>query len=55
MTMSSHAASLAQKHAQLDQKIDLEAQRPMPDDLLLQTWKKEKLRIKQEMESLTKH
>lgn len=55
MTMSSHAASLAHKHAELDQKISLEAQRPMPDDLLLQTWKKEKLRLKQEMESFTHH
>lgn len=55
MTMSSHAASLAHKHAQLDQKISLESQRPMPDDLLLQTWKKEKLRLKQEIDSYTQH
>lgn len=55
MTQSSHAASLAQKHAKLDEMITLERQRPLPDDLQLQEWKKEKLRLKQELESLTRH
>jgi len=55
MTMSSHAVSLVQRHAQLDEKIDRENQRPLPDDFLLQTWKKEKLRLKQEIASLSTH
>ena len=55
MTLSSHAASLVEKHAQLDEKIVVESQRPMPDDVLLRTWKKEKLRIKQEINHLTQH
>ncbi|MEM6682105.1 MAG: DUF465 domain-containing protein [Pseudomonadota bacterium] len=55
MTVSSHAESLQQKHAELDFKIDRENQRPLPNDLLLQTWKKQKLRLKQEIDILARH
>jgi hypothetical protein len=44
-----HVASLTTKHAQLDQKIRQEAGRPHPDQSRLNRWKKEKLRIKEEL------
>lgn len=55
MTQSSHALSLEKKHAKLEEKITLEHQRPMPDDLQIKLWKKEKLRIKQAISGLTQH
>lgn len=55
MTQSSHAVSLAQKHAKLDEQITLESQRPLPDDVQLKLWKKQKLRLKQELAALTRH
>lgn len=44
-----HVASLITKHAQLDQKIRQETGRPQPDQSRLNRWKKEKLRIKEEL------
>ena len=45
----SHIAALETKHAQLDQKIRQEAQRPRPDQGVLNQLKKRKLRIKEEI------
>ena len=49
-----HLASLKAKHAELDDKIDEENARPMPDSLKIQEYKKQKLAIKQEIEELEK-
>lgn len=46
---STHLASLSAKHAQLDQRIASETQRPMPDSMLIARLKREKLRLKEEM------
>lgn len=45
----SHMAALETKHAELDKLIELETQRPKPDDYRLASLKKRKLRIKEEM------
>ena len=44
--------ALREKHAQLESKIDEENQRPHPDDMRLAQLKREKLRIKEEMEGI---
>ena len=44
--------ALQEKHAQLETKIDEENQRPHPDDMRLAQLKREKLRIKEEMEGI---
>lgn len=50
-----HVEALASKHAALQAQIDREEQRPNPDDILLHKLKKEKLRLKDEIEGLTVH
>ncbi len=49
MTMQDYAESLRDKHALLEQQIDAEMHRPLPDHLLLSRLKREKLKIKDEM------
>ena len=51
----SHAAALQAKHADLEARIAEENQRPMPDATNLARLKKEKLKIKEEMEGLNGH
>ena len=46
---SSHINALETKHAGLEAKIRDELNRPMPDESLLQSLKKRKLRIKEEL------
>lgn len=49
---NAHLASLSAKHAQLESQISQEVQRPMPDTMLLAQLKKQKLRVKEEMEQI---
>ena len=49
---ASHVSALELKHAGIEEKIEEELSRPMPDDAVLQTLKKQKLKIKEELESL---
>lgn len=49
MTMQDYVESLRDKHAFLEQQIDVEMHRPLPDQLLLSRLKREKLKIKDEM------
>ncbi len=44
-----HADALANKHAALEAKIDIEERRPHPGDVLLARLKKEKLEIKDDL------
>jgi len=46
---SAHLSALEAKHAQLDQRIARESQRPLPDAFALAELKKQKLRVKEEM------
>ena len=47
--MASHHETLRQRHAQLESEIETETNRPAPDELLIQTLKKKKLLLKEEM------
>ena len=46
---NSHIAALQAKHAGLEAQLRDELSRPAPDDGILQTIKKQKLRIKEEL------
>ena len=52
MTTDAHIQQLQDKHARLQQKIEEEEQRPVPDSLLISQMKREKLRIKDEIVGL---
>ena len=49
---NAHFSALAGKHADLDARINQENQRPQPDVTILSRLKKEKLRLKEEMDRL---
>jgi hypothetical protein len=51
--MDDHVDSLRNKHARLEQMIDDEQHRPLPDQGTVSRLKKEKLRIKEEIERLS--
>jgi len=53
MQQTSHYSALEAKHAVLDRQIADESHRPMPDAAALAAMKKQKLRIKEEMVTLT--
>lgn len=44
-----HLSALSAKHLRIDEKIEAETRRPLPDQSLLATLKKQKLRLKEEM------
>lgn len=44
-----HLSALSAKHSLIDQKIAAEIRRPLPDQSLLATLKKQKLRLKEEI------
>jgi len=48
----SHVSALQLKHAGIEQKIHEEMSRPLPDGSVIQSLKKQKLRIKEELEQL---
>ena len=52
MSVQEHVESLRNKHAHLEHLIDEELQRPMPDQASVGRMKREKLRIKEEIERL---
>lgn len=47
--VSSHVSALENKHAGIEAKLREEMSRPVPDTATVQTLKKEKLRIKEEL------
>lgn len=52
MSLHEHVDSLRAKHARLEQRIDEEQHRPLPDSTMLIKLKREKLRLKEEIERL---
>ena len=52
MTMQDYVESLHTKHASLEQQIDDEMHRPLPDQATLSRLKREKLKIKDEIARL---
>ena len=49
MTVQDHILSLKAKHAELEQAIESEYSRPLPDEVFLHDLKRQKLRIKDEI------
>lgn len=49
---TAHQTALETRHATLDRRINAEAQRPVPDALILADLKKQKLRLKEEIQGL---
>ncbi|MBL4895082.1 MAG: DUF465 domain-containing protein [Emcibacter sp.] len=50
MHLESHIATLSEKHQKIDQVILKEEHRPSPDSVILHELKKEKLKLKDEMQ-----
>lgn len=53
MTIQTHLDHLNEKHAELENKINEESHRPAPDSLRIMDLKREKLKIKEEIERFT--
>lgn len=52
MALDAHVAELTDKHRALEQKIENELARPSVDSIVISQLKREKLRIKDELERL---
>lgn len=52
MTVEDRVESLRAKHARLEAQIDEETHRPLPDTILVTQLKREKLKIKEEIERI---
>jgi hypothetical protein len=52
MTVASHIAELKKKHDNLSQMVEAAQRAPAVDDLQIAEWKKQKLRIKEEISRL---
>ncbi|MDE2516071.1 MAG: YdcH family protein [Rhodospirillales bacterium] len=52
MSLQTHILALRERHASLEIRIAEEDQRPRPDNEALSRLKREKLRLKEEMERL---
>jgi hypothetical protein len=49
MSLSTHVEALCKKHATIDEIIEQEEHRPIPDSIRLMQLKRQKLRIKEEL------
>jgi hypothetical protein len=52
MALDAHLVELSEKHRSLDRKIEEELTRPSADVLKIAEWKRQKLRLKDEIERL---
>lgn len=50
MSVDSHVEALSQKHHRIEETIDKEIQRPHPDEIRIMSLKREKLRLKEEIQ-----
>ncbi len=55
MSLSSHIAELRRKHEHLSEKVEAAQRSPGIDDLQIADLKKQKLRLKEEIERLSHH
>ena len=53
MSLTSHLSELRKKHESLSDKIEVEQRSPGSDDLTVANLKKEKLRLKEEIEKIS--
>ena len=49
MIIDEHTASLRARHVELEEALNIETHRPLPDQVAIQDIKKQKLRIKDEL------
>jgi len=54
MAVTEHVDALRAKHAELEHLIEEEEHRPHPDDLILAELKRQKLRIKDQIATLSR-
>lgn len=54
MSVTEHVEALRAKHAELEHLIDEEEHRPHPDDLMITELKRQKLRIKDQIATLSR-
>ncbi len=54
MALEAHLAELTEKHRKVDDALHRELQHPSADDLTLTDLKKQKLRLKEEIERLSR-
>ena len=52
MTVAAHLAELTERHRLLEKKIQEEMTRPAADGIQISRWKREKLKLKDEMARL---
>lgn len=52
MALDAHLVELSERHRALDRKIEEEQGRPTADTLKIAEWKRQKLRLKDELERL---
>ncbi len=52
MALEAHLSELSEKHRALDRKIEEELARPTTDDLMIAELKRQKLRLRDEIERL---
>lgn len=55
MSLQDRVVSLKEKHASLDQAIRAESKRRYPDNTAIKDLKRQKLRVKDELESIQAH
>ncbi|HLZ66730.1 MAG TPA: YdcH family protein [Aliidongia sp.] len=55
MAVEDHIRALRDKHATIDKAILKEESRSLPDDTKVTEWKREKLRIKDQIADLSRH
>lgn len=53
--MNPHRDALTNRHAQIENRIAAESQRPVPDTVLITELKREKLRLKDAIAGHTRH
>lgn len=53
MSLATHISTLEDKHYRLENMIEDESARPMPDFTVIQTLKKQKLLVKEELARLS--
>ncbi|TVP74543.1 MAG: DUF465 domain-containing protein [Rhodobacteraceae bacterium] len=53
MSLSSHIAELRRKHENLSEQVEVAQRSPATDDLQIADMKKQKLRLKEEIERLS--
>lgn len=55
MGLANRIDALKNRHQELDAALETETTRALPDEVEIHSLKKEKLRIKDELQSLTRH